>query len=178
MTTAAKPIPAKTAARLARAREHLDKMAIASESSAAFARELAAFLTDARSVKDILKREIASGNRPAKAYIENAMKAPGMVETRDSDVHKGDLDIEIEWIPDRIGRTGDPGLDDFFRRHRLRRVGTRPAHQARIVGMPTAVEQLPRAFFAGDRGSDAYTRCVVHLDKVRQAVEDCVQRFG
>src|ERR1700676_1777827 len=71
----AKPIPPKTAAKLALAERCLLDLRNASESSEAFRRHVANFLTAARSVKDVLINEIAAGDKAVKKGIRPPIEA-------------------------------------------------------------------------------------------------------
>jgi hypothetical protein len=178
-----KPIPPKTAAKLSEAQKYLSEMGRTGESTETFGHRLSNFLTAARSVKDVLINEIAGGNEKVKKsitpYITAAMNAdPEMkklVEARNATVHDGVLSLTTDWIPEAFpGASGDKGLNDFFRRHRMRRVGTQSVHRSHIVGMPRATELVPRAFLPDILDRDAFTVCVEHLAKV--AVSKCQPR--
>lgn len=183
----AKPIPPKTAAKLALAERCLLDMRNASESSEAFRRHVASFLTAARSVKDVLINEIAAGDKAVKKTIkppiEGAMNADSemdsLVTTRNADIHDGDFTLAVEWVPEGFpGSVGDPGLNDFWFRHRARRIRVQQVHRSRMIGGPQAIEQIPRAFFDRIADRDAYTVCVGHLEKVKAAAYECVQLYG
>jgi hypothetical protein len=183
----AKPIPPKTVAKLALAERCLLDMRNASESNEAFRRHVASFLTAARSVKDVLINEIAAGDKAVKKRIkppiEAAMNADSemdsLVTTRNADIHDGDFTLAIEWLPEGFPRSvGDPGLNDFWLRHRARRTRVQQVHRSRMVGGPQAVEQTPRAFFDGIPDRDAYAVCAGHLEKVKTAAYACVQLYG
>lgn len=158
------------------------------ESSDEFRRDTAHFLTVARSVKDVLINEMAAGDRAVRKrigpLIARAMRADpemdSLVDARNTDVHEGDLRLRIDWVPEGVlgRRMADPSLDDFFRRHRLRRARTYQPNRSRRVGLPTAVEELPRAFFNGISDRDAYTVCAEHFEKVKKAAYECVQLYG
>ena len=148
-------------------------------------RHTANFLTAANSVKDVLKREIAGGRTIVAKYINGRMSAPPemarLISMRDRHIHEGAFSMQVEWIPDPvcIVNTGDPGLDDFFRRHRARQART--WHRSRIIsppGVPPATEYIPRAYLPRIKDRDAYTVCAQHLEKIRRAVDDCVQKYG
>jgi hypothetical protein len=177
-----------TAAKLALAQRRLLEMREVSESYPEFSQHVAEFLTAARSVKDVLINEIAAGDKAVKRRIkqpiEDAMRADpemdSLVRTRNADIHEGDFTLDLAWLPENriTPPTGDPGLDDFWQRHRARRIRIRSPHRSRIVGMPEAVEQIPRAFFDGIADRDAYAVCAAHLRKVRDAAQGCVQLYG
>jgi hypothetical protein len=159
----------------------------AGESTQEFRRHVAHFLTAARSVKDVLINEIAAGDPTVKKRIgkpiADSMKADSemesLIDARNTEVHEGDLRLAIAWVPEGFpGRSTDPSLSDFFRRHRLRRIRAFQPHRSRMVGVPPAVEQLPRAFFDGIADRDAYTVCAKHFEKVTKATNECVQRYG
>jgi hypothetical protein len=186
-STSSKAIPPKTQAKLILSEEYLMDMRKVSESSERFRKNVANFLTATRSVKDVLINEIAAGDKAVKAKIKVPIQAQmnadsemkKLVKTRNTDIHEGDFALTIVWLPEQIvGPSGDPALDDFWRRHRARRIGVRSAHRSRIVGMPEAVEQIPRAFFYGITDRDAYAVCAGHLRKVRDAAQRCAQVYG
>jgi hypothetical protein len=159
-----------------------------SESSETFRKHVANFLAATRSVKDVLINEITAGDKAVKGKIRTPIEAEmnadpemnALVKTRNADIHDGDFTLNVVWLPENriVALSGDPGLDDFWRRHRARRVGVRPPHRSRVVGMPEAVEEIPRAFFDGIADQDAYAVCVQHLQKVRDAAQRCVQLYG
>jgi len=159
----------------------------AGESNDAFPRHVANFLTAARSVKDVLMNEIAAGDKAVKKRIkppiEAAMNADSemdsLVKTRNADIHEGDFTLAIEWLPEGFpGSVGDAGLNDFWLRHRARRIRVQQIHRSRMVGAPQAVEQIPRAFFDGIPDRDAYMVCFRHLEKVKTAAYECIQLYG
>ena len=180
---ARKPIPPKTAEKLGETQRYLMEMERAGEATETYARRVANFLAAARSVKDVLKNEIASGNKTATAYIKAKMDAdPEMkrlITTRNRDQHHEVLALRIEWVPEQFpGRSGDRARDDFFRRHLSRRVTDRYSARSRLLATTRATEMIPRAFIRGIRDRDAFTVCAEHLNKVRKAVDDCVERYG
>ena len=189
--TATKPIPPKTEAKLGEASRYLMRMEVTRESYEDFGWLVANFLTATRSVKDILKKELASGDKVKDkrigSLIEAKMRAdPEMdklVKARNAHVHDGNFKLDVEFLPESYpGLSPDPGVNDFWRRYRLgqlksREVG-RQYSQSRIMSMSQPVVQVPRAFFDGIRDRDAYTVCAGHLQKVRDAAQHCVQLYG
>jgi hypothetical protein len=135
----------------------------------------------------VLINEIAGGDETVKKKIKPLIEArmnadPEMkklVDARNATIHEGVLTLTIDWVPETVAmRSGDQGLNDFLRRHRLRRIGTRPVHRSRMVGMPETAEWIARAFLPDISDRDAYTVCVEHLEKIRKAADECVQQYG
>jgi hypothetical protein len=185
--TAEKPIPPKTEAKLFEAQGYLRGMESESESSDEFRRLVANFLTAARSVKDVLVNELSVGDTAVKKSLSKPiavkMKADpemdSLVSARNAHIHDGDFKLHVDFIEEAHPRvSSDPGLDDFWRRHRLRRLRWMPMHRSRVLGMAQAVEYIPRAFFVGISNRDAYSVCAEHLKKVRAAAHECVQLYG
>ena len=182
-----KPIPPKTAAKLAEAEQYLRDMREANESSDTFRRQVADFLTAARSVKDVLINDIAGGDPAVKDAIKrpitNAMNADlemaSMVKTRNQHTHEGDFSLTIQWVPERPPQSSvDAGMKAFLLRQSFQRRRVQDAHHPRGTGMSQAVVPVPRAFFTGIPDRDAYAVCVQHLGKVVKAADECVQLYG
>lgn len=163
-----------------------------SESSGKFRTEVLDFLVAARSVRDVLINEIAAGDVATKNRISHpislAMKADPEMETlvnsRNVSLKEGDLDLEVKWVDESYpGLDADPGLGDFHRRYRLRQVEARSRDpyrvaRTRVIGVPAQPKpQIPRAFFIGIADRDAYTVCAQHLEKLKKAADQCVQKY-
>ncbi len=186
LVVSTKPIPPNTDAKLREAQKHLSEIEQAGESTETFAVRLTNFLTAARSVKDVLINELARGDKTLKnkitPFITAAMNADPEMKTlvaaRNATVHEGVLTLKIDWVPDTVPKPGDQGLNDFFRRKRLRSVGRQPVHRSRMVGMPAATDLIARAFLSDISDRDAFTVCTEYLAKVRKAADECVQKYG
>jgi hypothetical protein len=191
------------------ARETLDKLREAkyflrkmeeTESRDTFRYNLSAFLAAARSVKDVLKREVADefrlrGNGPAiraaMDHIEGAMKADSemaaFIDLRHASQHQRSLQLvdakqqEISFFP--VAR--DQSLNDFLRRRLMREAEQRrsPWWRATLTvhspGQPPPRQYAMRWFFTDIRdGRDALTVCAQHFDKIQAVADDCFARFA
>jgi len=184
----AAPVPPTTQDKLNEAAYFLGLMS-KTEGEEFYRYNVGAFLTAIRSVKDLLLNEVAPGKSGANTYIENAMRAdPEMqllIDLRNENVHDSGLtiiDAEMEEVT-HSAFAADPGVRGWLLRRRRRErelVERSPLRsRSRIVtpGPATTKVYEPRWFIKGIKDRDAFTVCVLHYEKIRKAVEDCIARF-
>jgi hypothetical protein len=181
-------IPPLTEQRLNEVERYLVEMGRVEESDEKYRRLVSDCLSALISIEDVVINETSNKELVSciRRSIHTIPDTNVLVKVRNRSLHHGRLDLRTEWVEEGIfGSPGaEPGLNDFYRRRRLREIESRQRNPYRvrsttrvtIPGQPPVKHQWPRSFFKGIPDRDAYTVCNQYLAAIRRVTQECVDQ--